>query len=442
MARVAELAPARTGALPEAGLSRGWEPAAIVGLTLLLLSFGMVTLYSASSFIAQRAGQPDTYYVLRQAVGAGLGLVLMVICAILPYQVWKRFAWPLVGLTWVLLVVLVLPGTEAIAPEINGARRWLRLGGMTFQPSELAKLTIIVWSAALCVRKEEHFRSLSRGLLPFLTVWAALLSPILLEPDLSTTALVGLLGAMVVFAGGARIAHFVFLALLSWPVIQRELAVGFRADRLSAFGNLSAHAEGVGFQVRQSLIAIGSGGITGVGFGEGRQKFGFLPESHNDFIVAMIGEEWGLLGLTFTVALYLALVVVGFRVARRAPDLFGHLLAIGVSCFIGLHAMLHMAVGLGLVPATGLPLPLISYGRSNLMITLMALGILMSVARGAEALADRTDRARAEVDLARPLGDELTGGGVDGRKGRGPRGGLLGGLGSLLPVRGGGVAHG
>ena len=184
-------------------------------------------------------------------------------------------------------------------------------------------------------------------------------------------------------------------------------SVGFRAERLNAFGNLTEYADGVGFQVRQSLIAIGSGGITGVGFGEGRQKFGFLPESHNDFIVAMVGEEWGLLGIIFLVSLYLGIAVVGFRVARRAPDLFGHLLAIGFSSYIALHAVLHMAVGMGLVPATGLPLPLISYGRSNVLVTLIGLGILMSVARGAEALADRQDRARAEVDLARPLCDEI-----------------------------------
>jgi len=328
------------------------------------------------------------------------------ICAILPYGIWKRLAWPLLLFTWVLLIIVVLPGTEFIAPEINGARRWLRIGGVGFQPSELAKFSIIVWSAALCVRKEEYFRSLTNGLLPFLTVWAALLLPILWEPDLSTAVIVGMLGALVVFAGGARIGHFLFLGLLAFPVIQRELAVGFRAERLSAFGNLSDAAAGAGFQVRQSLIAIGSGGITGVGFGEGRQKFGFLPEAHNDFIIALVGEEWGLLGMVFLVSLYLAIVVVGFRVARRAPDLFGHLLAVGFSSYIAVHAMLHMAVGLGLVPTTGLPLPLVSYGRSNLLVTLMGMGILMSVARSAEALADRQERARAEVDLARPLSDD------------------------------------
>jgi cell division protein FtsW len=169
--------------------------------------------------------------------------------------------------------------------------------------------------------------------------------------------------------------------------------------------NLAEHADGAGFQVRQSLIAVGSGGLTGVGFGEGRQKFGFLPEAHNDFIIAMVGEEWGLLGMLFLILMYLGIVVVGFRIARRTSDMFGQLLAVGFASYVALHAVLHMAVGLALVPPTGLPLPLVSYGRSNLLITLVGLGIVLSVARDAEEAAIRGERARAEVDLARPMGE-------------------------------------
>ncbi len=386
MAKQVDVAPAGPLALPATGIGHGWEPAALFLLCIALLSFGLVTLYSASSVLAQRGGLPDTYFVLRQSAGAAVGLVALGICAWLPYTTWRYVAWPMIAGTWVLLVLLILPWTESIAPEINGARRWIRLAGMNFQPSELAKVAVIVWTAALAVRKQRSFQSLRRGLGPFLVVWIAVIAPIALEPDLSTALLIGLLGATVVFAAGGRIAHFLFLGLLAVPVVWRQLTVSFRADRVAVFLDPSVDAAGSGFQVQQSLIAIGSGGITGVGFGEGRQKFGFLPEAHNDFIFAMIGEEWGLIGVTVTILLYAGVVLVGFRVARRATDLFGQLLAIGLTTWIGLQAALHMAVVLGLVPTTGLALPLISYGRSTLLVTLASIGILMSVARGGEVL--------------------------------------------------------
>jgi cell division protein FtsW len=354
---------------------------AIVLLTLLLLSFGLVTLYSASSVLALRQDLPDTYFVLRQAAGAVAGLVSLTVCALLPYRVWVRLAWPLLWVSVVLLVIIIIPGTEAIAPRINGARRWLNVG-VTLQPSELAKIAMIVWTASFAVKKQQQFRSLIFGLAPFFLMWSLILVPVALEPDLSTAVLLALLGLLVVFAAGARIAHFLFLGLLMVPVIQQQLLVGFRADRMASFLNPAADPAGAGFQVRQSLVALGSGGLTGVGFGEGRQKFGFLPEAHNDFIFALVGEEWGLLGVVFLVVLYLSIILVGFRIASRASDLFGELLAVGVTNLIAVQAVLHMAVGLSLLPATGLALPLVSYGRSNLLVTLTAIGILVSVARG------------------------------------------------------------
>jgi cell division protein FtsW len=366
--------------LPETGLGRGWEPAVLMGVTLLLFAFGLVTLYSASQVQALRAGVPDYYYVLKQATGGALGLGGMVILSRVPYQWWRTLAWPLLLVAWVLLMLLVIPGTEQIAPRINGARRWLQVG-LTVQPSDLAKMALVVWTAALAVKKQPHFKSLRKGLGPFLLIWAALLLPIAAEPDFSTACLIGLLVGMVVFVAGGRLAHFAFLGLLLLPVVWVQLGVGFRVQRLAAFLNPSADVGGAGYQVHQSLIAIGSGGLTGVGFGEGRQKYGFLPEPHNDFIFAMIGEEWGLVGILFVVSLYLTLILVGFRIARRAPDLFGELLAVGFTSLIALHAVLHMCVGLGLVPTTGLALPLVSYGRSNLLVTLASVGIVMAVAR-------------------------------------------------------------
>ena len=379
-ARPLDVAPAGVSALPDSGLGRGWEPTAVMALTLLLLSFGLVTLYSASSVLALRQNLPDTYYVLRQAAGAGAGLVVLGACAWIPYAWWQRAAWPLLWGSIALLTLVVLPWTEAIAPEINGARRWLRIG-VTIQPSEFAKIAIVIWTASMAVKKTEQFKSLTKGLGPFFLVWGGVVGLVLLEPDLSTGVLIALLGVLVIFAAGARVGHFIFLGLLVLPFLQRQLLVGFRADRIESFLNAAADPAGAGFQVRQSLVALGSGGLTGVGFGEGRQKFGFLPEAHNDFIFAMVGEEWGFLGVVFLVALFVSIVLVGFRIAGRAPDLFGELLAIGFTNLIALQAVLHMGVGLGLVPATGLALPLVSYGRSNLIVTLAALGILISVGR-------------------------------------------------------------
>ena len=397
MARSFDVAPSGPLALPVTGLGRGWEPAAIMTLTLLLLSVGLVTLYSASAFLAQGEGLPDYYYVLRQATGAAVGLAILGVCLWIPHGLWRWLAWPMIIVAWLLLMIVIAPDTEAIAPSINGARRWLRVGGLALQPSELAKVAVIVWTAERAFRKQEEFSSLSRGLVPFLLVWAALMVPIALEPDLSTAVLVGGMGCLVVYVAGARVTHFLFLGLLALPVLYSQLDVAYRARRMMVFFDPSADPAGAGFQVHQSLLAFGSGGVAGVGFGQGRQKFGFLPEAHNDFIFAMIGEEWGLIGVTTTVLLYLLLVLIGFRVASRAPDLFGQLLAVGLTSMIAMQAILHMAVGLGLVPATGVVLPLISYGRSHLVVTLASLGILMSISRASE-------RPHSVGSGTRPLG--------------------------------------
>lgn len=376
-----DIAPRRPIALPSSGIGIGWEPGVLALLTLALLLFGLVNLYSASSFLAQRAGSPDTFFVLNQAVGGAAGLLLLAVCARIPYGWWGKMAWPLVFLTFFLLLLLILPGTEVIAPEVNGARRWLDLG-VRFQPSELAKLTIVIWTAHLCVKKKDRFQSFTKGMAPFLVVWAGIILLILMQPNLSTAFLIGVAGAFTLFAGGARIAHFVLLGLLILPVGLFQMQAEFRQDRMMAFQDLGAHTTGAGYQVWQSLIAVGSGGIMGVGFGEGRQKYGFLPEPHNDFIFSMISEEWGLMGGSFLILLYLGIILIGFRIAHRAPDLFGQLLAVGITSLIALHTVLHIGVGLGAIPPTGLPLPLVSYGRSNLLATLVAIGILISVARG------------------------------------------------------------
>ena len=378
-----DVAPKTRTSLPATGLGDGWESAALVALIGGLLLFGLLTLHSASSAMAQRVGLPHYHYVARQATGAVIGLAAMFACARVPTGCWRRFAPHLMLASLGLLIVLILPFTHAIAPEVNGARRWLRVG-VKIQPSDLAKLAVVVWTSALLVRKRNHLRSLRRGLAPFLVGWSLIVVPILLEPDLSTACLIAATAAIVVFAGGARIGHFVLLALPLIPLAASLLVSGYRGARWHALLlDPGTAADGGTFQTYQSLVAIGSGGVTGVGFGEGRQKFGFLPEAHNDFIFAMISEEWGFLGAAAVILCFVALIVLGFRIARQTRDPFCRPLAIGIVSLIGLQAFLHIGVGLGVFPATGLSLPFVSFGRTNLVVMLAAVGILLAVAREA-----------------------------------------------------------
>ncbi len=362
-----------------------WEGGALIFLTLLMLSFGLVEMYSASAFMAQSEGLPSHFYAARQVGGAVAGLLIAMLLARVDHRRLQRLAWPLLVGVILLLVIVVMPGTEAIAPRVNGARRWLRLG-ITIQPSEFAKLALIIWTAAMAVRKQERLRSLSKGLLPFLVVWFAVILLVFLQPNLSAALLLALLSALVLFAGGARIGHFILIGLFAVPVLWSQIeSASYRLKRIAAFLDPSGDPAGISYQIHQSLIAVGSGGVAGVGFGQSRQKFGFLPEPHNDFLFSMIGEEWGLVGVLFTVALFVAFAVVGFRIARRAPDLFGYLLAIGMTNLIVVSGLLHMGVALSLLPTTGVILPFMSYGRSGLIVCFAAVGILLSVHRSEAA---------------------------------------------------------
>ena len=375
-------------------LGQGWEGGAVLLITSVLVSVGMVMVYSASAVMAQAQGLAPHYFLLRQMSGALVGLVVLIVAAQLDYRRLRVLAWPILAATVVLLLVLVMPGTESIAPHSNGARRWLLLGPVGIQPSEIAKLAIIIWTAHLVVKKQDRLRSLSQGLAPFLLIWGLVAGLIMAQPDLSTATLLVLLAVLVAYAGGARPAHFIALAIVALPFLWQQVTrAAYRVDRIQAFMDPAADVSGLGYQINQSLIALGSGGVLGQGFGRGQQKFGFLPEPHNDFILAMIGEEWGFVGVAILMVLFVAFALVGYRVARGAADLFGSVLALGVTNLVVIQAFLHMAVNLALVPPTGLTLPFISYGRSSLIVSLAAVGILMSVAR----ISDRRDRALARA---------------------------------------------
>jgi len=382
--KVGMATPSRAVGLPHPRASEGWESGAVVLLVLLMSSLGLVEVYSASTFMAQSEGLAPHFYALRQLLGMATGVALCALVARVDYQRLERVAWPLLAVVMLLLLLVVMPGTESIAPRINGARRWLRLG-IVIQPSEFAKLALIIWTAALAVKKQDRLHSLRKGLLPFLLVWGAVLLPVMLQPNFSTALLLALLGSLVLFAGGARIGHFIVLGLIGAPLAWQQLAgASYRMRRVVAFLDPTADPDRF-YQSYQGLIAVGSGGLTGVGYGGSQQKFGFLPEPHNDFLFAMIGEEWGFVGVLFTVTLFVAFGIVGYRIAARAPDLFGYLLAIGMTNLIIVSALLHMAIALSLLPTTGVVLPFMSYGRSGLLVCFAAVGVLLAVARRAVA---------------------------------------------------------
>lgn len=377
-------APARTPSPPVSGgrhPAEGWEGGALVLLTLVALSFGIVELYSASAFLARGEGHPGHYYALKQLSIAAGGTVVALVLGRIDYRRYRLWAWPILAAVILMLIVVILPGTHSIAPRINGSRRWLNLG-LSFQPSELAKLALIVWTAMLAVKKEGKLHSLSKGLLPFLMVWMGVVLLVFLEPNLSAALLIILLAALVLFAGGARIGHFIVLGMAAVPLLWGQIEhASYRMRRIIAFLDPTADTQGISYQIHQSLIAIGSGGVGGLGFGNSRQKFGFLPEPHNDFIFSMIAEEWGLPGVLFLVSLFAAFAYVGYRIAARAPDRFGYLLAVGMTNLIAITAFLHMGVALAILPTTGFTLPFVSYGGSALLTYFAAVGILLSVAR-------------------------------------------------------------
>ena len=353
-----------------------WETRLLGVVCVLLVVFGIAAVYSASSIWAVQNGRPGSWFATRQLVGAVVGVAVLFVATRIDYHVWQRNAWLMLGLSVVFLILPLLPFTQGIAPERNGARRWVDLGFVTVQPSEFAKFAIIAWTAMLAAKKGNMVRSFKRGLLPFIVVLAPVSALVLFEPDLSTASLVVLLGVIVVFTAGARIGHFLLLGLVALPVLWQWIASAqYPLQRMMSF--LSPGADS--WQIKQSLIGIGAGGLFGVGFGQGLQKLGYLPYAYADFIFSTIGEEWGFVGATLIVLLYATFIGVGFRIARTAPDHFGMLLATGLTALIGLTALLHIAVTLSLVPATGLPLPFVSYGRSNLLVSLLAVGVLISI---------------------------------------------------------------
>ncbi len=357
------------------------EAKALVIVTAALVAFGIATLYSASAYVAMQGGKPSWFFLVRQLTGIGAGIVAFAVFAKMDAERWRGWAWPLMWLTIAALTIIVIPGTEFISPRINGSRRFL-LGG-SLQPSELGKLAVVCWTAMLIVKKggEEGLRRLSKGMLPFVLILGVLSGLVALEPDLSVVIFYTLVMGVMLYAAGARIGHFVVLGLLGAPLMWRYVhKLEYVLQRLLGFAAGAADSTAqVNHQLQQSLIAVGSGGLLGVGFGQGRQQFGFLPLPYNDFIGSNVGEEWGFMGMLFLILAYSAWGWLGFRIAKQARTPFQQLVAIGLTVTMVVTAFLHLGVVIGLLPTTGLTLPFISYGRSNVLLSLLMTGILVNI---------------------------------------------------------------
>ena len=359
-----------------------WETRLLGLLTAALLVFGVAATYGAASLVTLEGHNAGVGFALRQLSGAAVGGALLLLASRLDYYRWRQLAWPLLFLTLLFLLIPLLPFTRSIAPSINGARRWIDAGPINFQPSEVARLVVVIWCAMLASKKGTQIREFKKGVLPFLVILGLVALLILLEPNLSMATLVALLGGLVLFTAGAKIGHFGLAAGLGMLLVFYQIRdVEYRLARLLTFLNPGNAITEAGFQIHQSLVGVGSGRLLGVGFGGGQQKLGYLPYAYSDFLFSTIGEEWGFVGVCVVVFLFALFCWLGFRIARTATDPFGQYLAVGLTATIGLTAFMHMAVSLGLVPTTGVTLPFMSYGRSSQVISLLGTGILINIGR-------------------------------------------------------------
>ncbi|TAK95845.1 putative lipid II flippase FtsW [Patescibacteria group bacterium] len=350
-----------------------------------LIAIGLVMVFGAGVIYAQTRFDGQQYYFFKRQLLFGVcpGLVLFYLAQRTPYQVWKRWAVPFFLGSLVLLALVFFPG---IGLKAYGANRWIQLGSFSFQPSEMAKLAIIIYLAAWVEsRGRKNIRDFIEGLLPFLGVLAIIGFLILEQPDMGTVGVITLIAFSIFFAAGARVAHLAAIAGAGivglYALIKFE---PYRLNRLLTFLDPGVDPQGIGYHINQALIAIGSGGILGVGLGQSRQKFNYLPEPVGDSIFAIVGEELGFFGASLVLALFILIAVRGFRVARRAPDEFGKFLAVGITAWIVFQAFMNIGAITGIIPLTGVPLPFISYGGTSLVFLLTASGVLVNISKQAK----------------------------------------------------------
>lgn len=353
----------------------------LVAVTLLLLIVGMIMVYSASSIWASYKFDDPFFFAKRQLLFAGIGIIAMFSIMNIDYWIWRKYSKVILLLCFILLIVVLIPG---VGMERGGARSWIGIGAFSIQPSEFMKFAMIIFLSKFLSERQKTITSFTRGLVPSLGLVFLAFGMIMLQPDLGTgTVMVGTCIIMI-FIAGARIMHFVMLGLLGVAGFAGlVLSAPYRMRRITSYLDPWSDPLGSGFQIIQSLFAIGPGGLFGLGLGQSRQKFYYLPEPQTDFIFAIISEELGFIGGSFILLLFCLLLWRGVRVALGAPDLYGTFLAVGIVSMIAIQVMINIGVVTGLIPVTGITLPFISYGGSSLTLMLMAVGVLLNISRHA-----------------------------------------------------------
>jgi cell division protein FtsW len=356
-------------------------PAWEVFLTALVLTcIGIVMVYSASSVAAQAQYRDGAFFLKRQIIYAIIGLAVMSAVWKLHYAKLRRWTVPLLAVTILAVIVVLFPHVGRVA---GGARRWLPIGGVfNFQPAELAKLALILYLSNFLANRGARVREFGAGLLPPMIVFLILAAAILKQPDLGSVLILAMITGVMLFVGGARLGHLFALGCAAIPsVLLVVMHESYRSSRLLAFLDPWKDPQRSGFHIIQSLLALGSGGVTGLGLGHSTQKFFYLPERHTDFIFAIIGEELGLAGAVVVLILFVLLAVWGYRISSRLPDRYGILLTTGLTTMLAGQAALNIGVVAGAVPVTGVPLPFISFGGSSLVFSYLAIGILLNMSQ-------------------------------------------------------------
>lgn len=361
-------------------------------LTVLLVGVSVVMVYSASAVSAANRFNSDYYFLLRQGVWALVGFGAMFVAMRIDYRTYRRpiIIWGLFGVTLTLLVAVFF------FPAINGTQRWISLGFASLQPSEIAKLSVVLFTAALLDRRMHRIHHAREVLLPIAAVTLLVVALILRQPDYGTSAVILAVAVAMVFLAGLQYRYLFATALLVIPAgIALALTSEYRLRRVLSFLDPEADPYGAGYQATQSLIAIGSGGVFGLGLMDGIQKAYYLPEAHTDFIYAVIGEEFGLIGTTLLLCCFAAIAWRGLRIALSAPDRFGALLSLGLTMVIVLQALVNMSVVTALLPTKGIPLPFVSNGGSSLLINMIGMGVLLNISQHVSAVAGPAGQPKA-----------------------------------------------
>lgn len=365
---------------------RGRLDVSFLALVMLLLTIGVIMVLSASFARAYYdpggvTGGKATYYFVRQLIFAALGTAALLFASKLPTGFYRRFSMPFLAFSLLLLALVPLVGVEA-----NGARRWIGISSLTIQPSELAKLAVILSFSHMICRRRGKMKSFRHGILPFAAILLVIVGLLVLEPHFSASIIIIAIGGVMIFAGGARLGWFAGAAALAGGALAVLLTLfPYASTRITTWRDPFSSTSDEGYQIVQSLYTIGSGGLSGLGLGKGRQKYLYLPEEHNDFIFSVVCEELGFIGAVTILALFALLILRGYRIAMNAPDRYGFLVCTGITTLLALQVILNVAVVTNLVPCTGISLPFFSYGGTALLIQMAEMGIILSVSRDIHA---------------------------------------------------------